>query len=70
MWFYGDVLRNITLYRMLRHNGVKHLKGGKQKLLNIEYTMKHIVRTANTVTIHNWWLGFVFHGVSLFCTMV
>ena len=46
MMFCGDVSKNIPPYRMQRQSDVRHLKGGKQKVSNMKYLVKHVLRAA------------------------
>ena len=53
MWFCRDISKNIPPYRMLRAKDVKHVKGGKQKLSNMKYLVKHVIRAAGIVNRHD-----------------
>ena len=46
MWFYGDIYKHITPYRMLRAKDVMHIKGGIQKLSNMKSLVKQVIRYA------------------------
>ena len=46
MWFCGSVSKNIPPYRMLRQSDVRHLKEEKQKVSNMKYLVKHVLRAA------------------------
>ena len=47
MWFCGNVSKYIPPYIILKRTGARHLKGVKQKLSNIKYMVRHILREAN-----------------------
>ena len=52
MCFCGDISKNIPPYRILRSKDVKHLKVGKQKISNMKYLVKQLIRAAEIVNSH------------------
>ena len=45
---------------MMRAKDVKHVKGGKQKLSNMKYLVKHVIRAAgfanrHDLVVRNWY---------------
>ena len=53
MWFCGDVSKNIPPYRMLRAKKFMHVKGGKQKLSNMKYLVKQVIKSVGITNIHD-----------------
>ena len=59
MWFWGEISKNISPYRMLRCKDVKQVKCGKKKLSNMKTLVKHVMRAGvisngNDLVV-NWW---------------
>ena len=56
MWFFRYISKNIPLYRMLKAKYVMHIKGGKQKLSNMESLVKQVLRDTG-LWIDTIWLS-------------
>ena len=54
MWFCGDISKKIPPYMILRSKYVKHIKGGKQKISNMKYLVKQLIRAAGIVNRHDF----------------
>ena len=59
MWFCWDISKNIPPYRVLTEKDVKHVKGGMQKLSNMKYLVKQVIRSAgienrHDLVVQNW----------------
>ena len=57
--FCGDISKNIPPYRMLRTKDVMHVKCGNQRLSNMKYLVKQVLRSAGIpnrhyLVVRNW----------------
>ena len=72
MWFCRDISKIIPPYRMMREEDVRHVNRGNQKLSNMKYLVKQVIRSARIankydLVVQNWYprkVMYLYLGVS------